>query len=75
MIRIALQLLAIALLSGAGALAVWAWHPKSPPLYFYADQVKEGEATLEQALEWQAADEILWIDARPRKKFEAGHVW
>ena len=74
MIRIVLQLIAIGVISGAGALAVRAWHPKSPPLYFYADQVKEGEATLEQALEWQAADEILWIDARPREKYEAGHI-
>lgn len=72
--RVALQMVSLGLVTTAGALAVKAWHPKAPPLYFYADQVKEGEIEIAQAREWLAAGEMVWIDARPRNKFEAGHV-
>ena len=72
--RIAVQIAVLCAVSVAGAFGIWKWHPNKPPLYFFADQVKEGEVELAQALEWQAAGQVLWIDARSREKFEAGHV-
>ena len=72
--QIALQLLVIGILSIGGALAVRAWHPKAPPLKFFVEQIKDGEVDLAQAIAWQGAGESLWIDARPRAKYEAGHI-
>ncbi len=71
---VALQLVAIAALAAAGAIAVYAWHPERPPLYFNPHELKEGEVDLAQAQEWAAAGELVWVDARPRKQYEAGHV-
>ena len=31
------------------------------------------EITLEKALQWQRADNIVWIDARTREQFDSGH--
>lgn len=72
--RILLQLLVLGAVMAGGALAVWAWHPKAPPLYFFVDEIKEGEIELAQAQEWLQAGELVWVDARPRKKYEAGHL-
>ncbi len=74
MIRIALQLLVLAAVAVVGAVAVRAWHPEAPPLYFYPEQVKDGEVTLADAVRWAEAGEVLWVDARSREKFEAGHI-
>jgi rhodanese-related sulfurtransferase len=72
--RILLQLLLLGALSCGGALAVRAWHPRAPLLYPIAGQIKEGEIDLQQALAWRAAGRLLWIDARPRAQYEAGHI-
>jgi rhodanese-related sulfurtransferase len=72
--QIVIQLVVFGALSVSGALAIRQWHPKAPPLYFFADEVKEGEIDLAQAKEWAEAGELVWVDARPRTKFDAGHI-
>lgn len=72
--RIALQLLIIALLSIGGALAINQWHEKRPALYFVTGQLEDGEVEVAQALEWQQQENIVWIDARPKTKYDEGHV-
>ncbi len=69
-----LQLLLIAALTVGAALAINQWHPNRPPLYFNPKALQEGEVDIAKAIEWSEAGELVWIDARPRAKYEAGHV-
>jgi rhodanese-related sulfurtransferase len=71
---VALQLLAIGGLVVAATLGVYAWHPNRPALYFDLQQLDDGEVDLAQALEWRDAGQIVWIDARSREKYDAGHL-
>ena len=68
------QLAVIAALSVGGALAINAWHPNRPPLHFNPKALQEGEVELATVQDWLSAGEVVWIDARPRAKYEAGHV-
>ena len=72
--KIFIQLLAIAVLSAGAAFAVHLWHPNRPALYFVPQQLEEGEVELAKALEWHREGRVVWVDARPRVKYEQGHV-
>jgi len=64
----------VALSAGAGALS-HRFHPGAPALYLYLEtRVAEGEVSLAQARELEAAGGVLWIDARIRSEYEKEHV-
>lgn len=48
-------------------------HPKAPAWYVSEEPLKEDEVTMALIRErWQG--DVLWVDARPRKDYELGHV-
>jgi rhodanese-related sulfurtransferase len=48
-------------------------HPKAPTWYATQEPLKEDEVTMALIRErWQG--DVLWVDARPRKEYESGHV-
>jgi rhodanese-related sulfurtransferase len=48
-------------------------HPKAPAWYVTQEPLKEGEVSM--ALIWERwQGDVLWVDARPRKEYESGHV-
>jgi rhodanese-related sulfurtransferase len=48
-------------------------HPKAPAWYVAEEPLQEDEVTMALIHErWQG--EALWVDARPRKDYESGHV-
>lgn len=69
-----MQLSVIAAIVVATTLGIYAWHPNRPALYFDLQQLEDGEVDLAQAIEWRDAGQIVWIDARSREKFDAGHL-
>jgi rhodanese-related sulfurtransferase len=62
-----LALLLLAALSAVGAALI---HPKKPQ--WNRSSLAEGEVDLKTANEW--AKKVLWVDARPRDQFDAGHI-
>ncbi|MFP6873373.1 MAG: rhodanese-like domain-containing protein [Verrucomicrobiales bacterium] len=72
--RIFLQCALIAGLTATAALAVYYFHPNRPPLYLDPRQVAQGEVELAEVLKWVSEGEVVWIDARPRRKYEQGHL-
>lgn len=70
MIREALILLFCALLAAAGTHYL---HPRAPAWYLTEEAIPDDEITLEEiASKWHG--DVLWIDARLREQYEAGHV-
>lgn len=70
MIRQAAILLALA---AAAAAATHAWHPRAPSWYLVEEPAGEHEINMAAVLgQWQG--DVIWIDARIREQFEAGHV-
>lgn len=50
------------------------FHPKRPAWYFVASpEVLQWQISPEEAQELASAEDVLWIDARPRAKFEEEH--
>ena len=70
-LKIIRQITALLLLPLLPAIATGLWHPKRPN--WNAEELKEGEVRLETVLSWDA-EEYIWIDARPRKDYEAEHI-
>lgn len=70
MIRETLILLVCALLAAAGTHYL---HPRAPAWYLTEEAIPDDEIGLEEiASRWQG--EVLWIDARLREQYVAGHV-
>jgi len=63
-IRQIMVLILLALLPAA--LAAWV-HPKRPEWHRSGEEVDLGTA-----LQWR--EKVLWVDARPREQFDAGHI-
>jgi rhodanese-related sulfurtransferase len=69
-LREALHLLAITLLA---AVATHFIHPRAPQWFEKHEPLARDEVTLDLiAKKW--GEEVLWIDARARQAFEAGHI-
>lgn len=50
-------------------------HPKRPPWYrVQSAEELRWQIDLEQAAEFAVADDVVWIDARKREKFEEDHL-
>ena len=64
------QILALLLLAAIPALGAALVHPKRPQ--WDRQVLAEGEVDLRAAGEWKL--KVLWVDARPREQFEAGHI-
>ena len=70
MIRETLIILAFALLAAVGTHK---FHPRAPAWYLNDAPVHDDEVSLADiAQRWKG--DVLWIDARPRSQYEAGHV-
>ena len=55
------------------ATATHYFHPRAPSWYLSDELLRDDEVTLEIiARRWH--NDVVWIDARPRKQFDAGHV-
>ena len=67
------QASALVLLSAAAALAVHTWHPRAPALHLTEEPLRDDEVSLASILE-RFPNGVLWIDARPKELFDAGHV-
>jgi rhodanese-related sulfurtransferase len=62
-------------LSALAAAATYALHPKRPALYFEDEPLAEGEVRWSDvAVRWGSHGAVVWVDAREREKFEAGHL-
>ena len=70
MFREALIILAFSLLAAVGTHY---FHPKAPAWYLNADPVRDDEVSLDD-INGRWRGDVLWIDARPRSQYEAGHV-
>ena len=70
MVREALIILAFSLLAAVGTHY---FHPKAPAWYLNADPVRDDEVSLDD-INGRWRGDVLWIDARPRSQYEAGHV-
>lgn len=69
-LREASILLALTLAAAAGTHFL---HPRAPAWHEVEDPLREDEVTLESIERiWKGG--VLWIDARPRARFEKGHV-
>ena len=66
-VRQALWILLVALVP---AVLASAFHPKRPA--WSEDVLQPGEERLATVQSW--GDSVLWVDARPRKEFDAEHV-
>ena len=73
-LAVALQigiLLVASVVAGAIALQV---HPAPPETYLVREAADEGEVSIAQVMEMEAATGVLWIDARVREQFEREHI-
>jgi rhodanese-related sulfurtransferase len=59
-----------AILAAAGTHVL---HPKAPAWYRAEEPLREGEVTMALIREQWSSD-VLWVDARLRRDYEAGHV-
>jgi rhodanese-related sulfurtransferase len=67
------QALVLLVLTLVGAVGTHYLHPRAPAWYLTAAPLAEDEVTMAQVEErWQG--QVLWIDARPRSDYEAGHL-
>jgi rhodanese-related sulfurtransferase len=57
-------------LAGAMAVASGLWHPRRPA--WSLPDIDDGEVLLQGVRQW--GDRVIWVDARPRKLYERGHV-
>lgn len=61
----------IVLLSLVAATLSAFFHPRRPAWFFVESaEVLRWQISVEEARELAAKEEVLWVDARPRKKFE-----
>lgn len=67
------QALVILMLTLVAAAATQRWHPRAPAWYVADERLADDEVTLTLVREKWNGD-VLWIDARPRTDYEAGHV-
>jgi rhodanese-related sulfurtransferase len=65
-------LLLVLLASAAGAAAFWL-HPRTPALYLVEEPLQPDEITLKDVTQRWKGD-VLWLDARPKDQFAAGHI-
>ncbi len=70
MIKGALLLL---LITAIAAVGTQTFHPRAPLWYQVQEPPAEGEVTPAD-IEQQWHGDVLWIDARPREHFTAGHI-
>jgi rhodanese-related sulfurtransferase len=68
--KAALQVLLIFLLALIPAALSALFHPKKPS--WEPSALQEGDMKLSDIAQWK--DKPLWVDARSRAKFEAGHI-
>ena len=71
--RTILQAAAICAVAAIAGGVSYALHPKAPALYLNSAPPAEGETTLPLLIETWGLDGVVWVDARPQDKFEAGH--
>lgn len=73
---LAIQIAVIIGLSLAAAVISAFLHPKRPPWFVVSDPVSEQwKISVEEAVRLVGENEsVLWIDARDREKYDAGHV-
>lgn len=63
----------LALTAAAGALT-WKFHPERPELYLVAEAAPEGEISIQDVLERQKKDGVIWLDARQESEYRKGHI-
>ncbi len=71
--QVLIQASLLLLLAVAAATAAYQFHPRAPALYLSEEPLKADEVSLKQIQQrWQG--DVIWLDARPRDQFEAGHI-
>lgn len=71
--RVVIEVFIIVALSLAAAWGTHQWHPRAPAWYLSQEPLQDDEVTPADVKErWN--NEVLWIDARLRTEYEAGHV-
>lgn len=71
--RVLGECVVILLLTLLAAAATHRWHPRAPAWHLSETPLLEDEVSLEIiASRWN--NDVLWIDARPRKDYEAAHI-
>lgn len=68
--RLIYQCLVLFSLALIPAVAAGLWHPSRPS--WQADQLREGEVTLDTVRAW--AGPVLWLDARSAEAYETDHM-
>jgi 3-mercaptopyruvate sulfurtransferase SseA len=71
--QVLIQASLLLLLAVAAATAAYHFHPRAPSLYLTQEPLKADEVSLKQIMERWKGD-VIWLDARPRDQFEAGHI-
>ena len=67
------QALLLLFLTALAAVGTQYLHPRAPQWYLSEEPLKKDEVTLQMVGDkWQG--HVLWIDARIRSQYEAGHV-
>lgn len=69
-----LQSLVLMLLASGATFLTWKFSPNAPALHLNEEPVDEGEVDVRTALEWEAEDGVIWVDARDGEEYEVGHV-
>lgn len=69
-LREALILLALTLVAAAGTHF---FHPRAPAWHEVEEPLRDDEVTLE-TLARDRRNDVLWVDARPRPRFEKAHI-
>ena len=71
--RVFIEAFIIITLTLAAAWGTHQWHPRAPAWYLAQEPLLEDEVS-PAAVKERWNNEVLWIDARLRTEYEAGHV-
>ncbi len=69
-----IEMSALLALTGLGTAGTYLWHPQRPALYLTYETTNEGEISVDEARAAATDPGVIWIDARTRRSFLAGHV-
>ena len=69
-----MQLAVLAALTLLASAATYFFHPHAPALYLQTEPVNEGEISPAEARAAMKSPGVIFIDARVRARFDAGHI-
>ena len=69
-----MQVIVLAALTLLATAATYFFHPHAPALYLQRETVAEGEISVDQARAAMQSPGVVFIDARVKARFDAGHI-